>query len=155
MYKRQLSTPSELLREFQAIDLGIATSPIAAPRVTNSLSPRGVDEFYGAMDEILMAKQDEAAKTGTELDLEDMKDVVYDTRQKCLRDAEDAVEVEKAICDNVMKEVLVSTGMCAKLARYLPHGSNALWSRLSKMPRPLRRFRVLNATSNSGCSRST
>ena len=47
------------------------------------------------MDEILTAKQDEAAQAGTELNLEYMKDVVFDARQKCLKDAEDAVEVEK------------------------------------------------------------
>ena len=43
-----------------------------------------------------------------------MKDVVWDARQKCLKEAEDAVQVEKEICDTFTREVLVATGTCAK-----------------------------------------
>ena len=78
--------------------------------MTQAFSPRGVNEFFGAMETILSAKQVHAAKVGAELDMEDLKDVAYDARQKVLRDAEDAIEAEKAIVDTTMTETLEVTG---------------------------------------------
>ena len=52
-----VSTPAEIIREFKALDLadllGVAASPVAAARVSKVLSPRGVNEFFGAMETIL------------------------------------------------------------------------------------------------------
>ena len=48
------STPAEIIREFKALDLadllGVVASPVAAARVSKVLSPRGVNEFFGAME---------------------------------------------------------------------------------------------------------
>ena len=89
--------------------------------------------FLEAMDTILVEKQDAAKDDGVELDMEDLKDVVYEATLQVIKNEQEAEKVKTETTPEVVKETLVAMGIASPIVpgtvedvtKRLAHADNA------------------------------